>query len=264
VYGPNEAQFPDPYGDPVANGAMDETEGHTGGNADYHYHALLELVFVDSDGDGVPDLLDDEAVPAPMGPSPILGYALDGFPIYGPRGCTDEECETVVTFSSSYETTNYEQGTEGCLNSAACNDSDAYVCAPTMIAGQETTACVYKDYAWDNHAYVEKNGEEWLDECNGRIGPDGNYRYHATSTFPYVLGCYHGVINVDHDACPSDNAGDDNGGGDAGPGGNAPPQAAQDACAGQSEGDGCVFTGRGGMDVMGTCATRGGVLACGP
>ena len=40
-YGPNEAAFPDPYGDPVFNGIMDECMGHPGGQADYHYHSLL-------------------------------------------------------------------------------------------------------------------------------------------------------------------------------------------------------------------------------
>ena len=116
IFGPNEAQMPDPYGDPVANGVMDEAEGHSGRNGTYHYHALVESAFFDADGDGVPDLLDDERVPDAAGPSPILGFALDGFPIYGPRGCLDAACQRVVTFKSSYEHTKYEMGTVGCAN----------------------------------------------------------------------------------------------------------------------------------------------------
>lgn len=50
-------------------------------------------------------------------------------------------------------------------------------------------------YAWDNHEYRASDSETVLDVCNGRTGPDGHYRYHATEGFPYVLGCYHGVID---------------------------------------------------------------------
>lgn len=35
-----------------------------------------------------------------------------------------------------------------------------------------------------------------LDECNGRIGYDGTYRYHVTSTAPYLLGCFRGRPSV--------------------------------------------------------------------
>ena len=47
-YGPNEGEFPDPYGDPVYNGIMDFCSGHTGGNSDYHFHALLVECFTSS------------------------------------------------------------------------------------------------------------------------------------------------------------------------------------------------------------------------
>jgi hypothetical protein len=32
-----------------------------------------------------------------------------------------------------------------------------------------------------------------MDECNGRIQPDGTYGYHATLTFPYMVGCLKGT-----------------------------------------------------------------------
>ena len=43
----------------------------------------------------------------------------------------------------------------------ACADRNAYVCAPTVINGQETTACVYKDYAWD-YMCTATTGRYWL------------------------------------------------------------------------------------------------------
>ncbi|XP_071944086.1 uncharacterized protein [Antedon mediterranea] len=33
-----------------------------------------------------------------------------------------------------------------------------------------------------------------LDECHGKHGTDGKYRYHVTDDFPYILGCYKGEV----------------------------------------------------------------------
>jgi hypothetical protein len=147
-YGPNEGEFPDPFGDPVYNMIVDFCLGHTAQRGDYHFHAVLEECVLGADpGDG---------------PSPIIGFALDGFPIYGPRGCLDAECNEVVAMQSSWETT-----------------------------GDPTT------YAWDANACTAESCDagqgEFLDRCNGRVGPDGRYAYHITSTFPYILGCYRGT-----------------------------------------------------------------------
>ncbi len=153
IYGPNEADFPDPFGDPIFNEVTDTCQGHPGGMGDYHYHALLAACVVGADS-GASD------------PSPVLGFALDGYPIYGPRGCADTECTEVVEYRSSWDTT-----------------------------GDPTT------HAWDANectrdACEEAEGE-YLDRCNGRTGPDGTYRYHATSTFPYILGCFAGSPSDD-------------------------------------------------------------------
>jgi hypothetical protein len=155
IYGPNEAEFPDPFGDPIFNEVTDPCQGHPGGRGDYHYHALLAACVLGEDN-GTTE------------PSPVFGYALDGYPIYGPRGCGDAECTEVVEYKSSWETT-----------------------------GDPTT------YAWDANECTRESCDEadgeYLDRCNGRTGPDGAYRYHATSTFPYILGCFAGE--------PSDDAG---------------------------------------------------------
>ena len=165
IYGPNEGELPDPYGDPIFNGIMDGCLGHT---ADaYHYHGLDQRCLDPDNYVGEPWTT---AAPDPTVESPILGFALDGFPIYGPYGCLDADCVEVVEFTSGW-----------------------------VQIGDPTT------YAWDNHEWQASADSTKLDECNGRIGPDGHYRYHATSGFPYVLGCYMGVP-----------VGDDGGGGDPG------------------------------------------------
>lgn len=143
IFGPNEAEMPDPFGDPIYNGIMDFCLGHTAMAGVYHYHGVLVECLVGE-------------VPADE-PSPIIGFALDGYPIFGPVGCLDAECTEVVRFESGWVQT-----------------------------GDPST------YAWDNHEFQASEDPTVLDRCNGRVGPDGNYRYHATDTFPYVLGCYHG------------------------------------------------------------------------
>ena len=90
--------------------------------------------------------------------SPVLGFGLDGFPIRGPWGCADAECSEIVRYRSSWR----------------------QVREP------------HQD-AWDAYEYVEMDGPEYLDACNGHTGPDGDYHYHATETWPYILGCYAGT-----------------------------------------------------------------------
>ena len=91
-------------------------------------------------------------------PDPVIGYSFDGFPIFGPMGCLDAECTEVVEFESGWVQT-----------------------------GDPST------YAWDNYEYQGGDEPTILDQCNGHVGPAGDYHYHATATFPYVLGCYTGT-----------------------------------------------------------------------
>ncbi|MFZ4816744.1 MAG: YHYH protein, partial [Phototrophicaceae bacterium] len=87
-------------------------------------------------------------------PDLIVGYSFDGYAIYAPFVCEDAACTTVREVQSSWQRTS------------------------------DVTA------AWDAHEYVAGSGD--LDECNGMMGDDGVYRYFATDTFPYFLGCYVG------------------------------------------------------------------------
>lgn len=42
--------------------------------------------------------------------------------------------------------------------------------------------------AWDAYVYAAQAGGQFLDRCNGHVGPRGDYHYHETAGFPYVLG----------------------------------------------------------------------------
>ena len=147
LFGPNEGPVPavERFGDPIFNSIMDECLGHTAN--EYHYHALNQPCLTDGVKEGAP--------------SPILAFALDGFPIFGPLGCTDGDCSEVIRYESSWEMTG----------------------DPTINA-------------WEAYTYKERAGREYLDECNGHTGPTGNYHYHSTATFPYILGCYSGEVDL--------------------------------------------------------------------
>ena len=97
-------------------------------------------------------------------PSPILAFGADGFPVYGPFGCRDEGCSQVIEYKSSWEKLREP----------------------------------YTD-AWDAYRFVPKDGIEYLDRCNGHSGDDqgGAYHYHASATWPYIMGCFSGMPSQD-------------------------------------------------------------------
>lgn len=144
------------FGDAVANGVLDACGGHTNPHDGYHNHAALEGCITGTTG----------------GREQLIGYALDGFPIYTSAGCLDAACTQVAQFRS----------------------------------GWVATGDVSRD-AWNNYQYAGKRDATTLDQCNGRTGPDGTYRYHATDTFPYTIGCFAGTPVMDVSARGSQGGG---------------------------------------------------------
>jgi hypothetical protein len=123
--------------------------------------------------DGVQCLYTAEEVES--GPQ-LVGWSLDGYPIMSGVVCEDGDCSTTKQLESSW---------------------------------QLTDESLFATDTWSAHSYVEGSGD--LDECNGRVDDDGQYRYYTTTTFPYFMGCYRGELL------------DTSGAGGAGPGG--PPGA---------------------------------------
>lgn len=155
-FGPNEAAQPadEAYGDPIYNGLMDPCEGHTAN--EYHYHSLSVKCLIASGLVAKPWM---NAEPPVTEASPIIAWAMDGYPVYGPQECADGACTKIEVMQSGYEKT---------------GDPKTYA---------------WKAYTWKAHA----GDATYLDACNGHEGPNGDYHYHATSGFPYVIGCYHGT-----------------------------------------------------------------------
>lgn len=157
IFGPTEGAQPAQmaYGDPIFNAIVDPCLGHTADR--YHYHALEAKCLSPSGLVSEPWM---NADPPADKASPIVGWGLDGFPVYGPLECADAACSSVVEMKSGYEKT-----------------------------GDPTTN------AWEAYTWKVHPGDgTYLDQCNGHIGADGDYHYHATAGFPYVIGCYKGTV----------------------------------------------------------------------
>ncbi len=172
IYGPTEGPTPtrEAFGDPIYNGLLDTCGGHTGYAADYHNHALNIDVYCN------------------LTSSVIVGYALDGFPIYNSVGCLNVDCTETAEFVSGYDMT-----------------------------GDPTS------YSWNAYTYNASGKTNVLDECNGRTGPDGTYRYHATGEFPYIIGCFAGTSTTQTGNAAADMPPMGGNGGNPPPNGNGPP-----------------------------------------
>ena len=186
IYGPEDG----PGGDAVAleEGAYEQEDGdqpvdlgvchgHSGPGGIYHYHADSNCIHWHAeDGETMYDY-NLESQRALSTHSKIVGFALDGYSIYGYTGWNDDG--EVVEMTSSYRLK------EGANGSGGIDDYD----------------------------YVQGLGT--LDACNGIFSatpdwPEGMYHYHTTMFngeggigFPYFINCYAGELPS------SDESGDD-------------------------------------------------------
>ena len=137
IFGPTEGTGGDVDSLPGILSACGSHNGPSG----FHIHKIM----TSSETDCL--FTPDEVATAPQ----LVGYALDGFPIY----------TGIDQYTSSWELTDES---------------------------------LFASDTWAAHTYVEGLGD--LDQCNGRTDADGNYAYYTTATFPYVNGCYVGVVEL--------------------------------------------------------------------
>lgn len=119
--------------------------------------------------------------------SPLIGFAYDGFPIYGAYGFQNADGTGGITrIKSSYQLKNITTRPNG-------PDVDQVV---TLGMSTET---LFLGYFREDYEYVAHPEEDFLDEHNGRFCvtpeyPNGTYAYFATvdenwnSAYPYVVG----------------------------------------------------------------------------
>jgi hypothetical protein len=141
----------------------DENLAHVQPNGAYHYHGLPL---------GLLKKLNYEKKPA------LVGYAADGYPIYGPFGYSDpkDAKSPLKRLKSSYR-----------LKEEA------------RPAGSEGPGGIPDGSFAQDYEYLDGKGD--LDEFNGRAGvtpeyPKGTYYYVLTDTFPFVPRTFRGVPDV--------------------------------------------------------------------
>lgn len=131
----------------------DSHNGHTQPGGMYHYHGNPNALFDPKETDKG---------------SPVIGFAADGFPIYGPH-YIDSKSGKMVQSKSGYS---LKQGQRPTGSSSPGGTYDG-----TYI----------QDYEFTNSGT--------LDECNG-MTVDGQYGYYVTESFPYVMGCFSGTPHL--------------------------------------------------------------------
>jgi arylsulfatase A-like enzyme len=133
----------------AANGfAVDSHNAHAQPDGTYHYHGSPLALFEDNASQD----------------SPVIGFAADGFPIYGTYFADQGDVRSV---KSSYR-----------LKSGS------------RPSGAENPGGSYDGSFRDDYEYVAGLGD--LDECNG-MTLNGVYAYYVTTTYPYVLACFSGT-----------------------------------------------------------------------
>lgn len=143
----------DPLGTESKFGA-DLHNAHTQPGGLYHYHGGPEAMFDDNPG--------SEG-------SPVIGFAADGFPIYGSY-FFDNDTGQVRKATSGYTLREGSRGTRSNTNPGG-------------------------DYSGEYNDDWEFTDAGDLDVCNG-MTLDGQYGYYVTDTYPWVLKCLSGTPNA--------------------------------------------------------------------
>lgn len=165
---------------------FDDYFGH-GFEGTYHYHAVTH-----------PLQADDDQTVGPAGGSPLIGFARDGFPIYG-HWFVDEN-GNLVKAESGYILKTYE------LNNG--NSRDPYEGVPANFdRGTPPTPWDIvnrpEDFDTNFGLPLGRYEDDWvydstgntgnLDMCNGATDANGNYGYYVTDKYPFTPPCVFGV-----------------------------------------------------------------------
>lgn len=139
---------------------LDHNNAHVQPNGAYHYHGLPKALYKQlSNGKTPPDQMI------------LLGYAADGFPMYGLYGYSNDSSSQLKLLIPSFQ-----------LKTGA---------RPKGAPPGNYDGTFVEDYE-----YIAKSGD--LDQCNGRYGitpeyPKGTYYYVITGTYPYLPRCFRGM-----------------------------------------------------------------------
>ncbi len=147
---------------------VDSNNAHVQPSGWYHYHGVPE---------GVLTKLAKGEAPT------LVGYALDGFPVYARYG-----------YSSPMDST-----------SAVKVITGSYQIKSTPDAGRPSTDTYPMGAFTQDYEYVAGSGD--LDECNGRTDvtpefPTGIYHYYITDSYPFIQRCVKGTATSSGEGGP--------------------------------------------------------------
>ena len=160
---------------------LDQNHAHVQPNGAYHYHGLPSKLFEILSG-GEQDMT-------------LIGWAADGFPIYGLYGTKDplDAGSEIVELKSSYQ-----------------------IKAGSRPTGSDSPEGDYDGSFTIDYEYVANSGD--LDECSGRFGvtpefTQGTYYYVLTEDYPFIPRIFKGKPDPSferrrHRRRPSENSDD--------------------------------------------------------
>ncbi len=160
------------------NFGTDAHNAHTQPDGSYHYHGNPQALF------------NQQA----SSESPLIGFAADGFPIFGSFINDNGQVRAV---SSSYR-----------LKSG------------NRPAGNDDPGGTYDGTYVDDYEYVEGLGD--LDECNGMMR-NGSYGYYVVDQYPWVMACFQGTPHSSFEKSAGGDSGQSGSQGGGGSGGMPPP-----------------------------------------
>jgi hypothetical protein len=164
--GCNDMSHPWRY-DPMSasnNFGTDQHNAHPQPTGLYHYH-------------GNPKAMFDQTCDVSGNASPVIGFAADGYPVYG-LCFLDSQTGSVRKATSSY----------ALRNNGGVRQAEGSYLTPTAGNGG-IVSDNYDGQFRNDWEYVQGSGD--LDECNG-MEVNGQYGYYITDAFPWVLNCFKG------------------------------------------------------------------------
>jgi hypothetical protein len=153
----------------------------------YHHHQNpsafnLDLNILSNVCDAYPS--DGLYVINPTQHSPLIGFAYDGFPIYGAYAYTNTNGTGAITrMKSSYQLKSYPTGLR--TNGPAINQE----------VGTQT---FFNGYFREDYEYIDHTGDAtYLDSHNGRICNTPEY---PASLYPNGIYCYFATVDANHNS----------------------------------------------------------------
>jgi hypothetical protein len=203
------------------NFGVDDSNAHVQPTGEYHYHGMPTAVLAKLGGGA-------------MKPT-LVGFALDGFPVYARYGYTDatDAGSAVKVMKGSYQT------------------------KATPDAGRPSTSTYPMGAFTQDYEYVAGSGD--LDECNGRTDvtpefPCGIYHYYITDTYPFIQRCEKGTPSGGGEMGPGPDGGAPGDGGMTGAKSCTSDADCTGACPSGSKGCACNASPMG-MICVPTCST---------